>query len=125
MKYPATELVLDALGRVYHLGISPEQLADKVILVGDQDRVSMVSEIFDTIEHQSRHREFVCHTGSYQGKRISVISTGIGTDNIDICLQELDALVNIDLELRTEKQVKTALEIVRIATCGMLQTHFP
>ena len=125
MHFPATELVLNERNEVYHLALHPNQLAHKVILVGDQDRVALISACFDTIEHQSQHREFVCHTGTYQGKRISVLSTGIGTDNIDICLQELDALVNIDLEQRTEKTNKTQLEIVRIGTCGILQSDIP
>ena len=125
MQFPATELVLNERKEVYHLALKPNQLAQKVILVGDQDRVALISAFFDTIEHQSQHREFVCHTGTYQGKRISVLSTGIGTDNIDICLQELDALVNIDLERRSEKQQKTRLEIVRIGTCGILQSDIP
>lgn len=125
MYFPATELVLNERNEVYHLALNPSQLAHKVILVGDQDRVSLISAFFDTIEHQSQHREFVCHTGTYHGKRISVLSTGIGTDNIDICIQELDALVNIDLEQRTEKTSKTQLEIVRIGTCGILQSEIP
>jgi uridine phosphorylase len=125
MHFPATELVLNERNEVYHLGLHPNQLAHKVILVGDQDRVALISTFFDTIEHKSQHREFVCHTGTYHGKRISVLSTGIGTDNIDICIQELDALVNIDLENRTEKTNKTHLEIVRIGTCGILQTDIP
>jgi len=125
MYFPATELVLNERNEVYHLALDPSQLAHKVILVGDQDRVALISAFFDTIEHKSQHREFVCHTGTYLGKRISVLSTGIGTDNIDICLQELDALVNIDLEKRTEKQNKTQLEIVRIGTCGILQSDIP
>ena len=125
MHFPATELVLNERNEVYHLALQPNQLAHKVILVGEQDRVALISAFFDTIEHQSQHREFVCHTGTYKGKRISVLSTGIGTDNIDICLQELDALVNIDLEQRTEKTNKTQLEIVRIGTCGILQTDIP
>lgn len=125
MQFPATELVLNERNEVYHLALHPNQLANKVILVGDQDRVALISAFFDTIEYQSQHREFVCHTGTYQGKRISVLSTGIGTDNIDICIQELDALVNIDLDQRTEKTNKTQLEIVRIGTCGILQTDIP
>jgi uridine phosphorylase len=125
MYFPATELVLNERNEVYHLGLNPSQLAHKIILVGDQDRVALISAFFDSIEHKSQHREFVCHTGTYQGKRISVLSTGIGTDNIDICIQELDALVNIDLEKRTEKQTKTQLEIVRIGTCGILQADIP
>jgi len=125
MHFPATELVLDANGAVYHLGLQPEQLATKVILVGDQDRVAKISKHFDQIDSQIQHREFVSHTGRYKGKRITVLSTGIGTDNIDICMSELDALVNIDLKLRVEKQAKTSLEIVRIGTCGMLQADLP
>ena len=121
MEFPATELVLDANGAVYHLGLQPDQLASKIILVGDQDRVAKISRFFDTIEHRVQHREFVSHTGTFQGKRLTVLSTGIGTDNIDICMAELDALVNIDLSTRTEKAIKSSLEIVRIGTCGMLQ----
>ena len=126
MKYYAeTELVLNSKKQVYHLGLSANNLAHKIILVGDQDRVSMVSEFFEKIEHKSQHREFVCHTGIYKGKRISVISTGIGTDNIDIVINELDALVNIDLENRIERENKISLEIIRIGTCGILQETIP
>lgn len=120
-----SELVLTPEGGVYHLGIRPEDLAHKIIIVGDQDRVQSVSSYFDTITHKSQHREFTCHTGVYKGKNISVISTGIGTDNIDIVLNELDALVNIDLENRTIKKEKTSLEIVRVGTCGILQDDIP
>lgn len=125
MHYPPTELVLNAQGAVYHLGLLPAQLAQKVILVGDQDRVTKISHFFDQIEHQIQHREFVSHTGTYKGKRLTVLSTGIGTDNIDICMAELDALVNIDLNSRTEKKDKKQLDIVRIGTCGMLQPDMP
>ena len=126
MKYYAeTELVLNSKKQVYHLGLSSNNLAHKIILVGDQDRVPMVSEFFEKIEHKSQHREFVCHTGIYKGKRISVISTGIGTDNIDITINELDALVNIDLENRIENEEKISLEIIRIGTCGILQENIP
>lgn len=121
MKYPASELVLDSNGNVYHLGISPENLAHTILLVGDQDRVSAISSFFDEIIHQSKHREFICHTGKYQGKQISVLSTGIGTDNIDIVMNELDALVNIDLKHRINKPELTSLNIIRIGTCGILQ----
>jgi uridine phosphorylase len=110
--YPSSELVLNKNGQVYHLGLSPENLADKVILVGDQDRVALISAYFDSIEHQSHHREFICHTGMYQGKRISVLSTGIGTDNID-------------LEKRIDLPTKTALTLLRIGTCGILQPEIP
>lgn len=120
-----SELVITKDGGVYHLDIKPEQLADKVIIVGDQDRVETVSGFFDTVSHKSQHREFACHTGSYKGKDISVISTGIGTDNIDIVLNELDALVNIDLTTRNEKEEKKSLDIVRIGTCGILQDDIP
>ena len=123
--YADTELVLNSKKQVYHLGLSPNDLARKIILVGDQDRVQMVSDFFDKIEHQSQHREFVCHTGIYKGKRISAISTGIGTDNIDIVINELDALVNINLENRIECEEKISLEIIRIGTCGILQENIP
>lgn len=126
MKYYAeTELVLNSKKQAYHLGLYANNLAHKIILVGDQDRVSMVSEFFEKIEHKSQHREFVCHTGIYKGKRISAISTGIGTDNIDITINELDALVNIDLENRIENEEKISLEIIRIGTCGILQENIP
>ena len=123
--YADTELVLNSKKQVYHLGLSPNDLARKIILVGDQDRVQMVSDFFYKIEHQSQHREFVCHTGIYKGKRISAISTGIGTDNIDIVINELDALVNINLENRIEREEKISLEIIRIGTCGILQENIP
>ena len=121
MKYPASELVLDSKGNVYHLGISPEHLADHVLLVGDQNRVAAISAFFDEITHQSEHREFVCHTGYYKGKRVTALSTGIGTDNIDIVINELDALVNIDLKERKNKEQITSLNLIRIGTCGILQ----
>jgi uridine phosphorylase len=123
--FPPSELVLTDDNQVYHLGLLPQDLGEKVIIVGDQDRVKSVSDFFDSIEHKSQHREFVCHTGTYKGKRISVLSTGIGTDNIDIVINELDALVNIDLESRIEKEHKKSLEIVRIGTCGILQFDIP
>jgi len=123
--YPPTELALNGRGHIYHLGLSPDELADTILLVGDQDRVSLISAFFDTIEHRSQHREFVCHTGTYQGKRISALSTGIGTDNIDITVNELDALVNIDLATRTEKAEKKSLNLIRIGTCGILQPEIP
>jgi uridine phosphorylase len=125
MFYPPSELVLDQNNQVYHLGLSPEQLADNVILVGDQDRVSLVSACFDSIEFDIKHREFHTQTGSYKGKRITVISTGIGTDNIDIVLNELDALVNIDLINRLDLATKRSLNLIRIGTCGILQADIP
>ncbi len=125
MKYPTSELVLNDKGQVYHLGLSPEEIAETVILVGDQDRVALVSAFFDTVEHRSQHREFACHTGTYRGKRVSVLSTGIGTDNIDIAINELDALFNIDLANRTDKASFTSLKLIRIGTCGILQPEIP
>ena len=125
MKYPLSELVLNDKGQVYHLGLHPENLAEKIIVVGDQDRVEQISRFFDTIEHQSAHREFICHTGTYKNKRITALSTGIGTDNIDIVINELDALVNIDLINRIDKKEHTSLDIVRIGTCGILQKEIP
>ena len=124
-KFAPTELVLNAKNQVYHLGLSPENVSDKIILVGDQDRVSLVSAQFDKIEFKSNHREFFCHTGLYKNKRISVISTGIGTDNIDIVINELDALFNIDLDLKTEKPDRKQIELLRIGTCGILQSDIP
>lgn len=121
MKYPASELVLDSSGNVYHLGISPNELAHTILLVGDQDRVGAISAFFDEITHQSKHREFVCHTGTYKGKQITALSTGIGTDNIDIVINELDALINIDLNKRENKVHPTSLNLIRIGTCGILQ----
>jgi uridine phosphorylase len=123
--YSKSELVLNDKNAVYHLGILHSDISTKIILVGDQDRVSLVSDFFDTIEHKSQHREFVCHTGTYKGKRISALSSGIGTDNIDIVINELDALVNIDLEKRIDQKNCTSLEIVRIGTCGILQKDIP
>ena len=123
-KIRETDLILQN-GALYHLGIRPENLADKIISVGDPDRVSEVSRHFDTIEFQHRHREFVTHTGSYKGKRLTAISTGMGTDNIEILMTELDALMNIDLENRTIRAKKKALEIVRVGTSGSLQPEIP
>lgn len=121
MKYPASELVLDSKGMVYHLGIAPKDIAPTILLVGDQDRVAAISSFFDEITYQSKHREFVCHTGTYKGRRVTALSTGIGTDNIDIVINELDALVNIDLENRENHPGLTSLNLIRIGTCGILQ----
>lgn len=118
---PASELPLQNDGAIYHLNLHPEELADNVILVGDPGRVEMISSMLDTIEVKKQNRELITHTGMYKGKRISVISTGMGTDNIDIVLTELDALVNIDLKTRTEKETHHALNLVRIGTSGALQ----
>lgn len=121
LPFLSSELVLNSSNQVYHLGISPENIADTVILVGDQDRVGQISRFFDTLLFQSRHREFVCHTGIFGGKKISALSTGIGTDNIDIVVNELDALVNIDFESKQPKKEKKKLNLIRIGTCGLLQ----
>lgn len=125
MHFPDSELLINPDGSIFHLHLKPEQLADTVLLVGDPGRVLMISSFFDTIECQIENREFVTVTGSYKGKRISVVGTGIGTDNIDIVLNELDALVNIDLTTRLEKEVKKSLTIIRIGTCGGLQPDLP
>lgn len=125
--FPASQLIINADGSIFHLHLKPEFLADKVILVGDQDRVDMVASFFDegSIECNVQNREFHTVTGRFQGKRISCVSTGIGTDNCDIVMNELDALANIDFVTRTEKPVKRALEIVRIGTCGGMQEDIP
>ncbi|HVS98321.1 MAG TPA: hypothetical protein VHE54_17630, partial [Puia sp.] len=116
-----SELIINARGAVYHLDIRPDELAPLVLTVGDPGRVEKVSRYFDSIEHRSSHREFVSHTGRVGSKRLTVVSTGIGTDNIDIVLNELDALVNIDFATRTVKRSLTTLTIVRIGTAGALQ----
>lgn len=118
----ASELILTPEGKIYHLDLAPSQLATTVITVGDPDRVEMVSKYFDTIETSAQQREFKTHTGTYKGKRISVVSTGIGPDNIDIVFNELDALVNIDFEKRQPKKKLTSLDIIRIGTSGGLTT---
>ena len=120
-----SELILNNRGAVYHLDLRPEELAPTVLTVGDPDRVEKVSQYFDAIEHRGQHREFVTHTGRIGRKRLSVVSTGIGTDNIDIVLNELDALVNIDLAARTVKQQLTSLTVIRIGTTGALQKDIP
>jgi uridine phosphorylase len=120
-----SELIINKRGAIYHLDLRPEELANTVITVGDPDRVETVSRHFDRIETRSQHREFITHTGYIGKKRITVASTGIGTDNIDIVLNELDALVNIDLETRTVKEDLTHLTIIRIGTAGSLQASIP
>lgn len=124
-KIAETELILNPDGSVYHLHLSPENIAETVILVGDQERVGTISKRFDCIEFKMQNREFATHTGFVGSKRISVISTGIGTDNIDIVLNELDAAVNIDLQNRVAKKEHTALNIIRIGTSGALQADIP
>lgn len=123
--FPASELIINADGSVFHLHVRPEQLADKVILCGDPGRVNTIASHFDSQECNIESREFHTITGTYKGKRISVISTGIGCDNCDIVINEIDALKNIDFETRTEKEQLTSLEIVRIGTCGGLQPFTP
>lgn len=126
MKYFAeSELIINEDGSCFHLHLRPEQLADKVILVGDPGRVSLVASHFDTKECEVESREFHTITGTYKGKRITVQSTGIGCDNIDIVVNELDALKNIDFQTRTEKPEHTTLTLVRIGTCGGLQLNTP
>ncbi len=120
-----SELIVNADGSIFHLHLLPEHIAKNIIVVGDQGRVETVSKHFDKIEYKISNREFTTHTGTYKGKRITVLSTGIGTDNIDIVMNELDALVNIDLKTRTIKDKKTSLNIVRIGTSGALQGDIP
>lgn len=120
-----SELIIRDDGSVFHLNMKPSQLADRVILVGDPGRVELIASRFDSIESRTSNREFVSVTGSYQGKRITVLSTGIGTDNIDIVMNELDALVNIDLATRTVNDTLRSLTIVRIGTCGGMQEDVP
>lgn len=115
-----TDLILHPDGSIYHLSLLPEDIADSVILVGDPGRVGMISALFDTIDVRKENREFVTHTGTYGGKRISVVSTGIGTDNIDIVLNELDALISIDLKTRMPRTNPRKLTLVRIGTSGAL-----
>ncbi|WP_308419977.1 nucleoside phosphorylase [Phaeocystidibacter marisrubri] len=120
-----SELILNSDGSVYHLNLLPEDISTTIITVGDPHRVGEVSKHFDAIELVRENREFVTHTGTYKGKRITVISTGIGTDNVDIVLNELDALVNIDLNARMPKSELTSLDFVRIGTSGALQSDIP
>ncbi len=123
--FPPSELIINEDGSVFHLHLRPEQLADKVILVGDPGRVATVAAYFDLKECEVSSREFHSITGSYNGKRITVLSTGIGCDNIDIVMNELDALANIDFTTRTELPEHRTLTIVRIGTCGGLQPETP
>ncbi|MCL1849857.1 MAG: nucleoside phosphorylase [Bacteroidetes bacterium] len=125
MKIPPSELPLQPTGAIYHLGIHPENLSDKIILVGDPGRVAKISEKFDTVEFTNSHRELTTHTGYYKNKRISVISTGMGTDNIDIVMTELDALANVDLRKMEVKPEHKTLTLVRVGTCGAIQKDIP
>lgn len=120
-----SELIINSRGAIYHLDVRPEELAPTVITVGDPDRVAEVSKYFDSIEVKRQHREFITHTGRLGSRRISVISTGIGPDNIDIVLNELDALVNIDFDTRLIKSSLTQLDIIRVGTSGSLQADIP
>jgi uridine phosphorylase len=121
----SSELILNPDGSVYHLNLKPEHIANDIIFVGDQNRVEKITQFFDSIEFSTQKREFKTQTGFYKGKRITVMSTGIGPDNIDITMNELDALVNIDLETRQPKEKLTSLNIVRIGTSGSLQDDIP
>jgi uridine phosphorylase len=125
MPIKASELILNPDGSVYHLNLLPEHLATTIITVGDPDRVSSVTKHFDSVDFTTHKREFHTQTGFYKGKKITVISTGIGTDNIDIVFNELDALVNIDLEKREIKSKLTSLDIIRIGTSGSIQKEIP
>ena len=124
-QFAPSELIINEDGSVFHLHVKPEQLADKVILVGDPGRVSLVAQHFESRECEVESREFKTITGLYKGKRVTVLSTGIGCDNIDIVMNELDALSNIDFQTRYEKDEHRTLEIVRLGTCGGLQPYTP
>ncbi|TYB76334.1 nucleoside phosphorylase [Bizionia myxarmorum] len=125
MPIKESELILNPDGSVYHLNLKPENIATTIIFVGDQDRVEKITKHFDSIEFSTQKREFKTQTGLYKGKRLSVISTGIGPDNIDIVVNELDALVNINLKTRQPKKEITALNIIRVGTSGSLQSDIP
>jgi uridine phosphorylase len=120
-----SELIITPAGAIYHLGIKPNQLAEKIILVGDQDRVALISKHFEKTEFTTQNREFVTATGAFNGVRITAMSSGIGCDNIDIVLNEIDALANIDFEQKTVKDKLKSLEIVRLGTSGSLQEDIP
>ena len=124
-KIAESELILNPDGSIYHLKLRPEHISENIIVVGDQGRVETISKHFSNIECKIQNREFLTHTGTYNGKRITALSTGIGTDNIDIVINELDALVNIDLQKREIKDNKTSLNIVRLGTSGALQGDIP
>jgi len=125
MPIKESELILNPDGSVYHLNLKPENISDTIIFVGDQDRVEKITKHFDSIEFTTQKREFKTQTGIYKGKRLTVLSTGIGPDNIDIVLNELDALVNIDLKTRKPEKTLTSLNIVRVGTSGSLQKDIP
>ena len=125
MRIAESELIINGDGSIFHLHIRPEQLADKVILVGDPGRVAMFKPLFDTLECEGASREFVWATGTYKGARMTALSTGIGTDNIDIVMTELDALANIDFATREVRPEHRTLQIVRLGTCGAIQPEIP
>jgi len=127
MKKPieSSELIINSDGSIFHLHLHPENISENIILVGDPDRVNVVSDFFDSVDFKMQNREFVTHTGKYKGQPITVISTGIGTDNIDIVVNELDALVNIDLKTRNINTKQKSLNLVRIGTSGALQKDIP
>ena len=125
MRLEPSELILNADGSVYHLNLLPEDIADTVVLVGDPERVPQVSRYFDRVRLRKTKREFATHTGTLRGREITVLSTGIGTDNIDIVLNELDALANIDLQTRLPREKLRTLDLVRIGTCGAIQADIP
>jgi uridine phosphorylase len=125
MHIPSSELIINQNGSIYHLNLLPEDVSDTIITVGDQERVAKVSKYFDSIELKKSKREFTCHTGYLGKKRISVVSTGIGTDNIDIVFNELDALHNIDFETRMVKETITPLTFIRLGTSGCIQENIP
>ncbi|MEQ8927757.1 MAG: nucleoside phosphorylase [Fulvivirga sp.] len=120
-KIPESELILNKDGSVYHLNLKPSHISDTILTVGDPSRVYMVSQYFDDIDFEMNRREFITHVGKYKGKKITVMSTGMGTDNVEIFMTELDALVNIDLKKREPKQRKKKLKIIRIGTSGAMQ----
>ncbi len=124
-KIPPSELIISPQGCIYHLHLKPDQIADTILLVGNPDRVPKVSQYFDSIEDQIQKREFITHTGYYNGKRLTVTSTGIGTDNIDIVVNEMDALVNIDLNTRKIKKDFHPLTFIRLGTTGAMQKEIP
>ncbi|HQV51517.1 MAG: nucleoside phosphorylase [Flavobacteriales bacterium] len=120
-----SELIINPDGSIYHIALRPDQIGDLVFVVGDQGRVELLSRHFEKVEHRVQNREFVAHTGVFNGTHVTALSTGIGTDNIDIVINELDALVNIDLEKRTPKSTQKSLRIIRLGTCGALQEDIP
>ncbi|MBU0486525.1 MAG: nucleoside phosphorylase [Bacteroidetes bacterium] len=124
-KLKNSELIINADGSIYHLKLRPEDIADTIIVVGDQHRVEIVSQFFDTVEVKKHNREFITHTGTYKKKKLTVLSTGIGTDNLDIVINELDAITNIDLDARIPKVDFKQLNIIRLGTSGALQHDIP